>query len=149
MTFVQEKIIVVELHGVDIVLALQVREDGSGPLRALHFLTAFVNRNHSTELAAERTTDAGVMDGGAATQKSGKYIFFGVGQTMIGRPGKIVGRTHGPLGVMHAESKVVLVRQTANAAEVPWTAQSREQLQECVFSLPANGEIDVRRIERG
>src|ERR1700683_168407 len=102
MTLVEEKVVVVELHGVDVVLALQVREDGSRALGALHFLTAFVNGNHPAELAPERTADARVMDRGAAAKESRKDILLGIDQAMVGRPGKIVGGTHGPLGIVHA-----------------------------------------------
>src|SRR5207249_4097022 len=68
MVLAQEKIVVVELYGVDAVGRLLMPEKIGRPLRRLHFLTA-ENRNYSAEIAAEWAPDACLVHGGARTEK--------------------------------------------------------------------------------
>src|SRR5262245_27269831 len=105
MVFAQEKVVVVELHRVDPVLRLQVGEDGRGAGRRLHLL-AVVYRNDAAEIAAERTSDTGLMDRGARAKKCACDVLRGI-ETMIRRPGKIVRRLQRALGGVDVQAERV------------------------------------------
>src|SRR5581483_7011200 len=128
MTFVQKEIVVVELNRIDSIFALQVLQDRGSALRRLHSLAAFVHRNHSAKLAAKRTTHTGVMDSSSPAEKRRQNVFLGIRQTMIRRPRKLIERTHGPFGIVHAKAEIVFVGQPANIAEFSGPAQRSQQL---------------------
>src|SRR5205814_1547508 len=115
------EIVVVELNSVHAIFALQVRQNAGGSLGRLDLL-AIEYRNHSAEVASERTPYAGLVHRGAGTQESRQDIICRV-QPVIREPGKIAGGLHGPLRVVHVESELVAEGESADLGEVAPAAQ--------------------------
>src|SRR6266404_1395221 len=149
MAFIQEKVIIVELDGVDAVFLLEDREDFGGTLRLLSFLAPIENRDHAAELAAERTADARMVHRRAAAEESRQQVALDGPQLVIRKPREIVGRAQMTFLVVNVKAEVVLKGKTIYTRKVSCTAQCREQLQNSVFALPLHCEIDIAGIERG
>src|SRR5437763_1568379 len=124
MILAQEKVVVVELNGVDSVLALQVRQNCRRTLRGLD-LFSIEHRNHSTEVALVGTADAGLVDCRTRPEERGQDILRWI-EAMIGEPGKIARRLHGPLGVVNVQSEAVLERKASNPFESAAGADRRQ-----------------------
>ena len=137
----EEEIVVVELHRIDAVLALQMGEDGGGALGRFH-LFAVVHRHHAAEVAAEGTADAGLVDGGAGAQERGADVARGI-QPVVGIPGKFGGGTQRALGVVHVEPEGVAPGKAADARQVSAAAQRRQQFQKRILALAAHYVIHV------
>src|SRR5689334_13225092 len=112
MAFIQEKIIVVELNGIDAVFSLEDCENFSGSFRCLCLLPSIENRHHSAELAAKWTTDARMVHGRAAAQKRGQQVAFDRPQLVIRESWKVVRRAQMPLGIVNVQAEVVLEGKT-------------------------------------
>src|SRR5258707_731278 len=119
MAFIQEKVVVVELDGVDAVLLLEKREDFGGALGRLGFLPAIENRHNAAELAAKWTTDACVVHRSAAAQEGGQQVALDRSQLVIRKPRKVIGRAQMPFCVVNVEAEVVLERKAVDARQLP------------------------------
>src|SRR5690242_1424113 len=118
MAFIQKKVVVIELNGVDTVLLLEDREDFGSALRCLSFLTAIENRNYPAELAAERATDAGMVHRGAAAQESGQQVALDGPKLVIWKPRKVVRGTQRPFRIVNVKGEVVLEGKSFDARKL-------------------------------
>src|ERR1700761_5306801 len=116
MTFIEKKVVIVELHGIDEIALLQMRQNRRGALGRFKLLAAIVDRHYAAELATKGAADTGMMDGSSAPKKCWQDIFFWRRQTMEGRPRKIIWRTQMALAVMDVQAEIIFVRKTRDAA---------------------------------
>src|SRR5580658_7666505 len=108
MTFVQEEIVVVELHSVHAVISLKHVEYFRGSFRRFDLLPSVEDRHYAAELAAERATDAGVMHTGAAAQEGGEQVTFDGSEAMIRQPREVIRGAERTLGIVNVQAEGVL-----------------------------------------
>src|SRR6185312_6408521 len=76
--FVQEKIVVVKLHGVNGEPIFQKLQDGSGALAFFGSLPSLVNGDDAAECAAKGTPDARLVYGCSSAKKRRENVALGV-----------------------------------------------------------------------
>ena len=134
VVLVQEEVVVVELHRVDAVFPLLVRQDGRGALRRLHLL-AVEHRHHAAEIAAERAADAGHVHRRARSQKCPQ-------RCTSQRPDGDTGYMGNRPAIAADARRLCTCRPNWSLKESPRTASNRarradrlDQLEERIFAL--------------
>src|SRR5581483_689748 len=92
MPFVQEEVVVVKLHRIDLKSLLQILKHCGRSLRVFCFLPRSIHRHHAAKTTAKRAADAGLMDSRSLAQKCRQNVIPGIRQLLVRQPGKIVRR---------------------------------------------------------
>ncbi len=86
------------------------------------------------------------MHGGARAQERGKDVLRNL-QPVIWGPGILLGRAHRTLRIVNTPARVVFERKTENPGKIALATKGRDQLEESILALSANGEVDVVRVQ--
>jgi hypothetical protein len=88
-----------------------------------------------------------MMNGGALAEERWTKIVFHW-KAMKGSPRELIRPFHGPLAVVMAKAKHILVRETLHRIERTITAKRVEEFQKGILSLAANNIIHIARVKR-
>ena len=95
--FLDEKIVIVEMHGIHAVLALEKREMVRRSRRRLHAFAPAEHRDHAAEITSEGAADRSLVDARPASEDRRLQIFGDV-DLVVSRRGKLAGTAPDPFG---------------------------------------------------
>ena len=111
----QKEIIVVKLHRIDRIFALQMRKHSGGAFGRFRFLAPVGDFGYAAKLASIRAAVAGVVHRGARSQERPRDVLRGLAQSMVRHPGKIAGRANRPVLRVDTQAEWVFI---GNAGDV-------------------------------